>query len=656
MSEQRKRVLTDEEIGRNYNLPRNGVFRAYEPAFLILFEEFDGRPREKYQANWYVGKRWDRRQQRYMPKEDAEKRLLSFIIEKGKGRRHLRLIYGHAGCGKTTFLNFFFSVYLPREYPDVCKNLTPIIIDCATASVSASMLEQDVDHRINDYFTKNRRYNWLEEDPHYLNMWEEECDFDKLFYMEMWSDLTPAATKIEKLKHIKPFRDDIHNFNRVRINYLIKHGQEPIIIWDNLDHASMEVQRRAIQLARHKLSWMPGAKIIIAVREHTYPIVQQEIAPAAYLLSDQELFAPDACSVLKQRVDTAVEKLPSTPTPPVINLTERTSVALSKPDRFLNVMLESLTEQDAKETLCDMSSDNVRIQLAMAKLAFRSGHIPMKVIYDMISSYDGNNFQVKLSWRRFMESLICGDYCFHREYGEDQSLVVNIFESGDIEHEFCNSLCMPRILSILNSFHYELPLTRVLKVLKICGYPEMTLRRSMDILMSSSLIHSPQGQLPEDFIEKGQLEIPFYVSCTPAGKYYIQKFIKELVYIEHMSVTTSLEENFRKKVELWEPKEIEKSAKSAAALIGQIHQDEIREYKYIHKRKQSLRIGEVLGFGKLSHEIAIGCQKGVEIIKKTWEEREEGNNINWDTIKDVLRPPLKVTFGSVAMMEDAEEI
>ncbi len=468
-------------------------------------------------------------------------------------------------------------------------------------------------------------------------MGEEECDFDKLFYIRLWADMSPTATEKEKLKRIEPERNDFHNFNRVRINYLVKKGITPVMVWDNLDHAPLEVQRRAIQLARHKLSWMPGAKVIIAIREHTYPLVQQEIAPAAYLLSGQEVFAPDVHSLLERRVDTSAKMLRGAQ--PAIHVGDKYSIVLARPECFLRIVLQSLKQPDVEKALCQLSEDNARLQLLMAQRTFRSGHIPIEMISDMVESYTGMGDYVPLSWRRFMQGLICGDYLYHRTVGDDASLVLNTFECGDLTHGFANSLCMPRLLLMLDRFTFDNVLADLLGILEVMGYPSATLRQGVALLMHTHLIQSPQGPLPAVFLNGDPLPKPYLVSSTAAGRYYLRRLMLELVYVQHMAVVTSLEAKWHERIRLWKPKDIQVGAEAAAALIGQIHDDERRELTALSKCPEGPPVAREYAFGRLAHDMAHGCRAAVNFMQRAWIKRGTADVVNWDAIRSTLRPP-----------------
>jgi hypothetical protein len=327
---------------------------------------------------------------------------------------------------------------------------------------------------------------------------------------------------------------------------------------------------------------------------------------------------------------------------------------LAHPADFLRTVLASLKEKEVEGALCALSADNVRLQLLMAKRTFRSGHIPNEMIVDMIESYSRGGNEVKLSWRRFLESLLCGDYQYHRETGDEPSLVLNVYESGEVSHEFSNSLCMPQILMILDRCEYETALSDVMSALRTTGHPVMSIRWGVERLMRCYLIQSPQGPLPPDFLSDKELPKPYMVSCTPVGRYYIGRLTKELVYIEHMALVTSLEESFRAKVHLWKPGELELGAESASALIAQVHKDELRERSAARQSYQAGRIYSEYGFGRLAHDMAVGCRSALERIKGAWKQRGADGTVDWQRMYDALVPPgiLKLRMGPQSQPAD----
>jgi hypothetical protein len=198
---------------------------------------------------------------------------------------------------------------------------------------------------------------------------------------------------------------------------------------------------------------------------------------------------------------------------------------------------------------------------------------------------------------------------------------------------------MPRLLSMLCRFSFETSLSDVLCFLESIGYPRSTIRRGTELLMLSNLIQSPQGQLPPDFLDGASLPKPYMVSCTAVGRYYLHTLMKELVYVQHMAPVTSLAQEYRSKVHLWKPKEVGVAAASAAALIAQVYADEIREREALAQCTGGLHVGLEYGFGRLAHEMGIGCAKAVTFIRSTWQQRGTGKELDWDAITEVLKPP-----------------
>jgi len=290
-----------------------------------------------------------------------------------------------------------------------------------------------------------------------------------------------------------------------------------------------------------------------------------------------------------------------------------------------------------------LSTDNIRVQLLMIEQTFRSGHIPIEMIAEMIRSYTSGELEWGLSWRRFMEGIICGDYRYHRTHGEDPAMVINVFESGDLMHDFCNSLCIPRMLQLVDSFSNGVLLNEVFRVLEIVGYPKMTLRVCMERLMLCKLVHSPQGLLTTEFLAGSEDFTPHYVSTTSAGRYYIRRLVKELVYIQYMSLVTSLEPLFQRGIEPWEPQEVGKGAASAAALIAQISRDDRRERDALSNTNEGRRIGRQFAFGRLAHDMAIGCRDGVNNMLKAAEQGGYRDKTNWREVFAFLNPPPALT-------------
>ncbi len=601
----------------------------------MMFEDFDGVPKGDHQQDWYVGERWDRRARHMVPAEEAEKRLLRFVESPARDRRRtLRLILGRTGCGKTTFVKYFFNQYLQSHRPALLKSLAPLYIDCAEASVAARRLEQDVDRRTDTYLRE--RYPVLEQSPHYLRMWDTECDFDKPFYLRLWQDLTPAGTLNEKLRLIEPKRRNVHDFNRVRINYLYRElGKTPLLIWDNLDHADIDVQRMAIQLARHKLSWVPDAKVIICVREGTVPFALQEIAPAAYRLSDQELFTPDVHSVLAKRATAAkavlAERLK-------VAVSSGTDVDLAHPEAFLDAVLDSLKTQPIQRALCELSCDNLRSQLVMVERVLRSGHIPAPVISGMIRGYSRDAKPQRLSWRRFAETLICGEYRFRRGEGDDSSLIINLFQPEVATQGYASILCMPRLLYILDKLGHEMALNDLERTMAALGYPAALVAYCVRYLADAGLVRSSQGRLPDGYGAGRQLwKRAYYIGCSECGQYYSRVVLRSLVYVQHMAMVTDLDPEFRNRIGMYEPHQLPKAAIAAAALISQVRADEAEERTAADRSKAGSVCYRYLKLGGLANYLVRGCLASLAAMQKGWLPTGSVKQSTWRDMQDVIR-------------------
>ncbi|MCX6344992.1 MAG: hypothetical protein NT018_07945 [Armatimonadetes bacterium] len=646
----RERYYSENQISRMH-MERNTIFQQYQTVFRQMFGDFNGVARLSHQKKWYVGKRWNSVARCLTNQDDKpEKDMLDFINDNDVGsRRNLRLLYGSPGVGKTTFLNHFFNNYLPKEIQRTGQNVLCIIIDCPETCIDVASLEKDVDLRTHELL--RNLAPWLEDEPHCMRMWEEEYDFDKPFTIALWSKLSPAETTAEKLKLIAPERNNYQTFNRVRINYLIKLGYKVILVWDNLDQTPEEMQHAAIRLAVHKRAWCPGIKVIISVRATTLPLAMAAMAAAAYRLSDQELFPPDVHSVLARRADTAIKTIKTASVS--INVAPSANVVIGSPANFFKQVLKSLESRDIEEPLCALSVDNVRMQLKMMEQVLQSPHIPTPLIAEMVRTYYPNSHdshnEIRLSWRNFMESLICSEYKYHRKYGNAASMVLNLFESDIPMPAFCNSLCMPRILQMINR-HREANVGEVVKMLGILGYPKIEVRKCLVELLSTVLVESPQGMLTH--IKNDNKSIPEYyrVRCTSAGIYYIKSLIKELVYVQNMSIVTSLEYQFRQNIQPWVDQSslaamLEANVYSAAALIAQIHKDEESEMAAIQKSVEGKKIYDDYGFGTLAFTLVKGCNRSLDNIGRTLAKQQRAETVDWSQLKSIINAASGNRFG-----------
>ena len=626
------------------------VFSAHESAFRSMFQGFDGVPGEQ-QSNWYVSRRWDRGSNSHTSEDDAEERLLRFLADNDDStRRGIRLIYGGTGVGKTTFVHHFFEVYLPATDPELSKKTAHFMVDCAEAAVTPDLLEQDVDRRIHEIL--NADFSFLEDHPHCLDMWNEECQFGTALFREVCLGMTEEQIRQKKADQIYHRQLDPHNFNRIRINYLRERfGVRPVIVLDNVDQAGADIRRRAILMATHKRHWMKGLKVIICVRDSNQRSVRQEIDEAACLVSDQELHPPDIHIVLARRAETASQRLRASNATVTVPVSDDTQAVLARPDRFLMTVVESLRARGIEKALCDLTNENIRYQLTMVETILRSGQFPREMLVDFVRTYTRDQKPARLSWARFMEALICGRYRFMRQDGEEASLILNLFESGDIGHEYANTLCLSRVIMAVRAKGGRCALSDVLKDLERIGYHRSVALRSAALLLDAKLLRSPDGALPPEYDASGEGQHRLYeVDCTPAGDYYMDELAGRLVYLQHCAVVTSIEGAVRRRFEtkigrhitLWQPGDVPGACAAAGLLIAQVRHDEQREGAFARADPDRLEVYSRIvpsdpssGHAFLWRQMAIGSLRSIRHMRATW--KPDLPQSTWQAAEDLLR-------------------
>lgn len=452
-----------------------------------MFRPYEGIADTAEQVRWYVMERWNPREGRETVAWDSpEARLKQFISEPvGPSFRRIRLISGPTGCGKTTFINHFFHEYLPEKETDLDSSLFVLIIDCHDAAQHGGHLEQDIDHRIH-LKLQEEEYSWLDELPHCIDMWLSEINFDSGFYRALWKDLPEDLTEQKKLEWIDERRRGLHrrnssespfhDFNRVRLNYLAgKFDKKLIVVWDNVDHAPLDVQEEAISLARHKLRWIPNQKIIITVREYALTRVASELPAAAFALSTQHLHPPPIHRVLEARAETAMKALESR-----LDMGDVT-VTVQDGKKFLQSILLSFRESENQKILTRLTNSNLRMQLEVVLQVLKSGHIAStEDALDAIRRhFESSERPWRIPWVSLLEALICGDYRFRYPY---ETFILNLYDAGNIV-SFFNTLNTHYVLKIAERCASGIAPSEITLLLQRLGHPSAVTEASIQRLL-----------------------------------------------------------------------------------------------------------------------------------------------------------------------------
>lgn len=196
---------------------------------------------------------------------------------------------------------------------------------------------------------------------------------------------------------------------------------------------------------------------------------------------------------------------------------------------------------------------------------------------------------------------------------------------------------MPRLLSMLTEMEEAQSLKDLMELLMMVGYPESEVRRAAADLARCYLMRSSQGHLPKNFVNGERLPDPYFVRITSAGRYYLERLIKEFAYIEHMAIVTPLEAPFLEQVVLWTPEDLLGGVKSAAALLGQIHSDEKHEREMYTNRPGANEIARMFGYGRLAFEMGQGCTHALGNIRAARKRAGRHDPDDWDQIFAIIK-------------------
>lgn len=312
-------------------------------------------------------------------------------------------------------------------------------------------------------------------------------------------------------------------------------GKQIILVLDNADQRSFEVQQEAFLIAQ-ELAASRNLLVFVALRPSTFYQSKTSGALAGYQNKVLTIAPPPADEVLYRRITFAVRVAEGKIAPQALaGIRLRVGSIVS----FLRATLRAVRTNAAIRTFLDnITGGNTRLIIELITAFCGSPNIDSEKIV-RIEESEGN-YHVPL--HEFTKHALLGDYAY---YHQQSSLVAcNIFDvsAPDPKEHFLSALLIAFISSsagIRDNDGY-VDGHRIMEELLGFGFIDDQIRFALRRLASKRLIETPHAHYREIEVADSEPAEQYYYRATSIGIYHIRFWMGSFSFLDATSIDTPI--------------------------------------------------------------------------------------------------------------------
>ncbi|GGI98440.1 hypothetical protein [Paenibacillus hunanensis] len=440
---------------------------------------------------------------------------------------HLFLLLGNLGAGKTTFIKRFYTKILDEP---TRKKLVWINIDFMRYS-SETSFSDFIYECIERYFRQD--YKGFK-----INSLQvlEEIYKEEIVEKEdggLWELLNDESKNQEKYNFFQSKQKNKFEHLANQIEYIRKkYANEVCLVFDNVDHHSVEKQMEICSFATEKATQLKSL-IILSLRDETMWSMKSNLPSNAYNnTSYYQIIPPDVIEMIQKRINLVKKDVKNEKVYfDAIQSGQPMGITLKTKEVFETIE-NTIKNSQTKNLLEQISSGNMRYALEFFSDMNTSGHTNLIKLFKDLTFKDQPKM---LNHWEVLKSIALGKY---EIYNNDKSSVANLFQT--FEDGFFSHFVLIRVLEKLNERKNEqfntdvgkgyIPINSLLDSLQPYCISEPSLRQVLIPLLRSYLIDSDIGSRKHQ--DKNYYDKIKLVKLTPAGKYYIDELMGSFQYLE----------------------------------------------------------------------------------------------------------------------------
>ena len=498
---------------------------------------------------------------------------------KNQGRSGvLYILLGRVGSGKSTFLYHYLFV-------DNVKILTNHFV------FYLNWLEYDGQKPIKDFFYE--KIDNLTKKSSLYTTYSSYSNLEKVFQEDILvlnkgplGNIKDENFKQQKISEFlidystNPEKKDQYYFKM--FNYLRKkHGISSIIMFDNIDQLTPELQENIIKFS-FSIYERWTSFTLIALREENYYKSKREGRLSTIQCSPIHFPLPTIIPIIIKRLDCFADDLGKDSSGISEYLSEKQLTSNDLQD-YIKLVVQSLnSEQDkVKKFLEAIALGNLRDSLEFFRNFLIAGNTNSAKIIEIMKKSDKIYRPYLIPDHEFIKSISLGS---RRFFSETHSPILNVYSIADSENP--SHFTKLRLLKILQTVivqqrsygkGYE-TIKRLNELLKSIGTSEFDIKNSLESLTLKGLIEN-------DLHSKKYFEKVNAVRITPAGNYYINYLCSVFVYIDLMQQDTPIydEDTFNQLDQLASSTLLDERIKRCKIFIEYLSNQESQELSIVKK-------------------------------------------------------------------------
>lgn len=445
------------------------------------------------------------------------------------------VIVGNKGAGKSTFVERFFELVLDRSIRDQCLVINIYLLK-SNGDIAAlpAWLAVKVRAALEAQLFENSTptYDQLKGIYHSEYTKWRDGQFAPLYK----TDKDAFEIKFGEFLDSKINLDDFAFILRLLDHVVKSRRRLPCIVLDNADHYPEAFQEAAFQWTQSIRTEIPFSLVVVPVTDRTIWRLSKAGPFQTYRSKLFYLPVPSTKDVLGKRISYLKKQTNTVRDTRSYFLQKGIRLSVDNIRAFAACSEEIfLNEPFISRRIGWLSNHDIRRSLLISQQVLTSPHLS---IDDLVGAYLklGATAQVKISYRKFMQALIQGEYNAFQQ--DNSSFVLNIF---DVSPDFPSTpLLRLSILKLLIDRAGEqsgvgsyVPVTQIYSYCDSMGISDDAVRAALNVMLSYRLAE-PYDASALSSDDAQQLMI------THSGRMHYEMATTDLLYVSQMAFSTSL--------------------------------------------------------------------------------------------------------------------
>lgn len=464
------------------------------------------------------------------PKRREDGKFSEQVLQEALARRPIVLV-GDVGVGKTSFLKHLIQVSGESTFSKAIAINFDLGHKAALSRTPREAFLNQVEATLRDEFGVNISGVELIEALYA----RELKDFDD-GVNGLLKSVNPGAFLEERLRYIRELMARRENHLRLCLAHVAaSKRRQAVIIIDNADQRSLEVQQEAFLMAQElATSW--SALVFLALRPQTFHASKRSGTISAYPTKIFVIPPPKLEDAIQKRLEFALKmaqgRLP-------VQAMEGVTLHVDSLAKLIKALLDSLARnRDLYEFIVNVSGGNVRVAVELVSRYLGNPNVESERIVQAVTETGG--YVVPL--HEFAKAALLGDYS---HFQEESSIATNVFSIvyRDSREHFLG----PLILGFLSwdgatrsQADGFISLHSLTSEMQSGGFTPEQVSSHVQKLTRRKLIETSERRLLETGQEVSNLGLPESFRITTLGAYHLKRWISDFAYLEAVSFDTPI--------------------------------------------------------------------------------------------------------------------